>query len=174
MVSPERAALWCRVSTDDQDVDNQLAPLRSHAEKCGFSVVREFLLEESAFTGKHRRELGRLVAEAAGYDVVVVWALDRLSREGIEATFATLRRLRERGVRVVSLQEPWAEASGDAGELLMAVAAWVARMESQRRSERTKAGIERRRLQGLPVGRMKGARDLKPRKVSGYYSRWGR
>ena len=170
----ERAALWCRVSTDDQDVDNQLAPLRSHAEKCGFSVVREFLLEESAFTGKHRRELGRLVAEAAGYDVVIVWALDRLSREGIEATFATLRRLRERGVRVVSLQEPWAEASGDAGELLMAVAAWVARMESLRRSERTKAGIQRRRLQGLPVGRIPGAKDRKPRKVSGYYARWGR
>ena len=170
----ERAALWCRVSTEDQDVDNQLAPLRAEASRRGLEVTREFTLSESAFTGKHRRQLGQLLAEASAYDVVVVWALDRLSREGIEATFATLRRLRERGVRVVSLQEPWAEASGDAGELLMAVAAWVARMESQRRSERTKAGIQRRRLQGLPVGRMKGARDLKPRKVSGYYARWGR
>jgi DNA invertase Pin-like site-specific DNA recombinase len=75
---------------------------------------------------------------------------------------------------VVSLQEPWAEASGDAGELLMAVAAWVARMESQRRSERTKAGVARRKAQGLPVGRQPGAKDKGPRKVSGYYLRNGR
>ncbi|MGD1035155.1 MAG: recombinase family protein [Candidatus Dormibacteria bacterium] len=170
----ERAALWARVSTDDQVAEDQLLPLRAEAARRGLQVTREFSVAESAFLGNHRRELGRLIAEASGYDVVIVWALDRLSREGIEATLSTLRRLRERGVRVISLQEPWAEAAGDAGELLMAVAAWVARMESQRRSERTKAGLARRKAQGLPVGRQPGAKDKRPRKVSGYYERWGR
>jgi putative DNA-invertase from lambdoid prophage Rac len=170
----ERAALWCRVSTSEQTPANQLGPLRAEAERRGLEVVREFELQESAFNGKHRRELGRLVADASAYDVVIVWALDRLSREGIEATFAALRRLRERGVRVISLQEPWAESTGDAGELLMAVAAWVARMESQRRSERTKAGLARRKAAGLPVGRQPGAKDRRPRKVSGYFERYGR
>jgi putative DNA-invertase from lambdoid prophage Rac len=170
----ERAALWARVSTEDQVADNQLSPLRAEASRRGLEVVREFQVHESAFTGKHRRQLGLLIAEASAYDVVVVWALDRLSREGIEAIFQTVRRLRERGVRIVSLQEPWVEAAGEAGELLMAVAAWVARMESQRRSERVKAGVARRRAQGLPVGRLAGARDKRPRKLSGYYARYGR
>jgi DNA invertase Pin-like site-specific DNA recombinase len=170
----ERAALWARVSTVDQVAEDQLLPLRAEAARRGLEVVREFSVAESAYLGKHRGELGRMLAEAGAYDVLIVWALDRLSREGIEATLATLRRLRERGVRVVSLQEPWAEASGDAGELLMAVAAWVARMESTRRSERTKAGLARRKAQGLPVGRQPGAKDLRPRKVSGYYLRNGR
>jgi putative DNA-invertase from lambdoid prophage Rac len=171
---PERAALWARVSTVDQVAEDQLLPLRAEAARRGWEVVREFAFAESAFTGKHRRELEIAYAAASTCDVLLVWALDRLSREGIEATLGTLRRFREKGVRVVSLQEPWAEASGDAGELLMAVAAWVARMESQRRSERTKAGVARRKAQGLPVGRQPGAKDKGPRKVSGYYLRNGR
>jgi DNA invertase Pin-like site-specific DNA recombinase len=170
----ERAALWARVSTVDQVAEDQLLPLRAEAARRGLEVVREYSVAASAYLVKDRGELGHMIAEARDYEVLIVWALDRLSREGIEATFAALRRLRERGVRVVSLQEPWAEASGDAGELLMAVAAWVARMESQRRSERTKAGLARRKAQGLPVGRQLGARDKRPRKVSGYYLRNGR
>jgi DNA invertase Pin-like site-specific DNA recombinase len=172
----ERAALWARVSTVDQEVEDQLLPLRAEAARRGWEVVREFAVTESAFRGRHRSEFASLLFRAPvdGYGVVIVWALDRLSREGIEKTLAALRTLRERGIRVVSLQEPWAEASGDAGELLMAVAAWVARMESQRRSERTKAGLARRKAQGLPVGRQPGARDKGPRKVSGYFQRFGR
>jgi DNA invertase Pin-like site-specific DNA recombinase len=170
----ERAALWARVSTVDQVAEDQLLPLRAEAARRGLQVVREVAIQESAYTGSQRRQLEQLLAEAQAFDVLIVWALDRLSREGIEKTLAALRRFRERGIRVVSLQEPWAEASGDAGELLMAIAAWVARMESQRRSERTKAGLARRKAQGLPVGRQPGARDKGPRKVSGYYARFGR
>jgi hypothetical protein len=40
------------------------------------------------------------------------------------------------------------------------------------RSERIKAGLERRKASGLPVGRAVGARDRKPRKRSGYFKRW--
>jgi len=54
------------------------------------------------------------------------------------------------------------------------VMAWVARMESQRRSERVRAGLARRRAQGLPVGRQPGAKDTRPRKRSGYVARWER
>lgn len=171
---PERAALWARVSTEAQDCEDQLIPLRRFAEARGLEVSRELVLEESAFAPRHAGRLSRALLEAQRYDVLVVWALDRLSRAGIEATLRTLRSLREAGVRVESLQEPWAAAGGDAGELLLAVTAWVARMESQRRSERVRAGLARRKAAGLPVGRQPGARDLRPRKVSGYYARYGR
>jgi predicted site-specific integrase-resolvase len=87
----ERAALWARVSTDDQVVDDQLLPLRAEAARRGLEVVREFSVAESAFLGKHWRELGKLIAEVSAYDVVIVWTLDRLSREGIGKNVATLR-----------------------------------------------------------------------------------
>jgi DNA invertase Pin-like site-specific DNA recombinase len=85
-----------------------------------------------------------------------------------------MRQFRERGAQVVSLQEPWTDASGEMGKLLTAVMAWVARMESQRRSDRVRAGLARRKAQGMPVGRQPGAKDARPRKRSGYLARWER
>jgi putative DNA-invertase from lambdoid prophage Rac len=106
--------------------------------------------------------------------VLLVLALDRLERGGIEPTLRVMRQLRERGVQVVSVQEPSTDASGELGELLTAVMAWVAWMEAQRRSERVRTGLARRRAPGLPVGRQPGARDRRPRRRSGYVVRWER
>ena len=72
------------------------------------------------------------------------------------------------------MKEPWTDASGEMGELLTAVMAWVARMESQRRSERVRAGLARCKAQGLPIGRQHGAQDARPRKLLGYVARWER
>ena len=71
-----------------------------------------------------------------------MWALDRLSREGAAAILNLIDAFKVYGVRVISYQEAWTEAPGQIGEILYAITGWVARMESQRRSERTKAGIE--------------------------------
>ncbi len=68
------------------------------------------------------------------------------------------------GVKVLSYQEPWTEAPGELGELLFALAGWVARMESQRRSERTKAGLARVKANGRKLGRPLGSRDKKKRR----------
>lgn len=169
-----KAALWLRTSTTDQHPENQRASMVSYAEHRGWEISAEYVTQESAWNGAHRQMLTKALDEARDYDVLLVWALDRLSREGVEATLATMRRFREQGVQVISLAEPWTEAGGEAAELLTSVIAWVARMESQRRSERTKAGLARRKAQGLPIGRLKGAKDVKPRKRSGYFARYGR
>ena len=68
---------------------------------------------------------------------MLVWALDRLSREGAAAILNLVNTLKAYGVKVISYQEPWTEAPGEIGEILFAIAGWVARMESERRSERT-------------------------------------
>ena len=172
-----RCALWARVSTDEQESGNQLAALRAEAARRGLEVTAEYVLDGlSAWTGAHRAQLRQALddARAAHYEVLLVWALDRLERGGIEPTLRVMRQLRERGIQVVSLQEPWTGASGEMGELLTAVMAWVARMESARRSERVRAGRARRKAEGLPVGRQPGAKDRRPRKRSGYVARWER
>ena len=74
--------------------------------------------------------------------------------------------------QVVSLQEPWIEVGGDLLDLLLAIAGWVARMESQRRSERTKAGLARVKASGKALGRPQGSKDGKKRKRSGYFARY--
>ena len=101
------------------------------------------------------------------------WALDTLSREGPLDTLQLVDRLAKAGGAVASYQEPWVEVSGDMRDLLLSITAWVARMESKRKSERVKAALARRKREGLPIGRQPCAKDSKPRKRSGYVARWG-
>jgi putative DNA-invertase from lambdoid prophage Rac len=75
-----------------------------------------------------------------------------------------INKLKICGVRVLSYQESWTEAPGEFGELLYAIAGWVAKMESQRRSERTKAGLARVVAQGKRLGRPPGSKDKRKRK----------
>jgi DNA invertase Pin-like site-specific DNA recombinase len=65
-----------------------------------------------------------------------------------------------------------ANAAPEVQDVLVAFAGWMAQQESRRRSERIKAGLDRRRAQGKPVGRQPGAADKKPRKRSGCVASW--
>lgn len=171
-----KAAIWARVSTDRQETDNQTAQLREVAARRGLEVVEVYEVEASAYTGKQRAALDAVYrdARAGRFSVLLVWALDRLTRQGIEAMLGVVRRFDAVGCRVVSFEESWTEASGPARDLMLAIVGWVAQMESARRSERTKAGLERARRQGKALGRPTGAKDKTRRKRSGYVARWER
>jgi len=158
-----KAVIYARVSTDMQDNSSQVETLQAWATTRQFDVVEVYRENESAWKAGHQAELQRLIKDAykRKFDAVLVWALDRLSREGALAILQIVHKLKGYGnVRVLSYQEPWTEAPGELGELLFALAGWVARMESQRRSERTKAGIDRkRRANNGAWGRPKGKKD---------------
>jgi putative DNA-invertase from lambdoid prophage Rac len=171
------AAIWARVSTDHQHEENQLPELERFCEHHGYNITRRYMLSDvSAFNGAHRDTLKAMLADAwrGEFSVIVVWAVDRICREGIEELLKLIRELRERHCTLVSVQEPWLNGSDATTELLAAIAAWVAHQESQRRSERIKAGLARRRAEGKPVGgeNSKRGRDRKPRKTEGYVEAW--
>lgn len=153
--SHNRAVIYTRVSTQEQHPENQLPALREWASRLNLDVIEVYQETESAWKAGHQKELARLVDNAARrrFDVILVWALDRLSREGALAILSLVSRLNKSGVRVYSWGETWTLAPGELGELLYAVTGWVARMESQRRSERTKAGLERAKKEGKKLGR---------------------
>jgi DNA invertase Pin-like site-specific DNA recombinase len=110
---------------------------------------------ESAYTGKHRKALDAVAADARkeGFDVLLTWALDRLSREGPLETLKLVDRFGRLGVRIVSLEEPWTEVANEMLDLLLAIAGWVARQDSKRKSANVKSGMERARAEGKHVGR---------------------
>jgi len=140
--------------------------LTDWAEQRGFEVTKVYKEEESAWRNGHQRELANLIADARHrkFQAVLVWALDRLSREGALAILSLVQKLSACGVKVLSYQESWTEAPGELAELLYALTGWVARMESQRRSERTKAGLARVKAQGKRLGRPPGSKDKRKRK----------
>ena len=160
-----RAVIYARISTTEQELANQLQTINQFADG-RYHVVETYQEEESAWKAGHQTQLKQLTkdARAGKFKVVLVWSLDRLTRGGALAILTIIQRLGSYGVRVISLQEPWTEAPGELAELLYAIAGWAARMESQRISERTKAGLSRAAQQGHFPGRPKGAQDRKKRK----------
>jgi putative DNA-invertase from lambdoid prophage Rac len=173
-----KAAIWARVSTDHQHEDNQVPDLEKFCAHHSYEITRRYLLSDvSAYNGAHREALRAMLDDAyrGEFSVLVVWAADRICREGIEELLRLIRELRERHCALASVQEPWLSGSDATTELLAAVAAWVAQQESARRSERIKAGLARRRAEGKPVGgRKPGSRDRKPRSTEGYRQAWAR
>lgn len=162
----KHCVVYSRVSTEKQHTANQVNILTEWVKTRGFTLVEVYQEQESAWRNGHQRELARLTRDAqrGKFKVVLVWALDRLSREGSLAILQLVNRFSSWGVKVLSYQEPWTEAPGEIGELLYALTGWVARMESQRRSERTKAGLARVKAQGKHLGRPKGSKDKKRRR----------
>ena len=153
-----------RVSTTKQEIANQMPALEDYAKRRGFEIVQVYSENETAWKNGHQAQLARLIEDArkGKFEVALVWALDRLSREGALAILSLVSKLKNYGVKVISYQESWTEAPGDLADILYAITGWVAKMESQRRSERTKAGLKRARQEGKPIG--KRGPDKKKRK----------
>jgi putative DNA-invertase from lambdoid prophage Rac len=146
-----RAALYLRVSTEDQTTANQRQVLEELAQRRGWRIER--VVEETA-SGAGDRPLWRrmmLDAKRRMFDVVLVWALDRIGRSmhGTISDVVTLDRL---GVDVVSYSEPWLDMRGPTRTLLVAVFSWVAEQERDRLVARTRAGMDRARRQGKRIG----------------------
>jgi DNA invertase Pin-like site-specific DNA recombinase len=84
----------------------------------------------------------------------VVWALDRLSREGMVPTILHLQRLAAAGVAFHSYTEPPLSTDNEmVRDIVLAIMASLGKMERQKISERTRAGLERARSKGKPLGR---------------------
>jgi DNA invertase Pin-like site-specific DNA recombinase len=154
-----RVAIYARVSTDDrgQDPENQLAQLRAWCAAADHAIVAEFVDHVSGAKGADRRSQFAAMLDAAHrrqFDVLLVWALDRLSREGMVPTIMYLQRLAAAGVAFHSYTEPLLSTDSEVvRDIALAVMASLAKMERQRISERTKAGLERARAKGKRLGR---------------------
>lgn len=160
-----KAALYARVSTRDgrQFTENQLVGMRDYARRHGWEIVREYVDRATGSKGVgDRDELAALMADAhAGhFDVALVWALDRFTREGVLEAFRYIERLNASGVQFRSVTEEHFQTSGPAGELFLAVGAWMAKQERQRLRERINAGLDRARAAGKILGRPRVGLDL--------------
>ena len=175
-----KAAVWIRVSSERQETANQVPAIEQFAEQRGFEIVKRYELHGSAWDGRpdpgYDREREAMLSDAwkGEFKVLVVWALDRITRGGAEDTLRIIRQLHERGVTLFSVQESWLNTTPEIQDVLVAFAGWMAKQESTRRSERIKAGLARRRSIGHTLGRPQGAKDKRQRKRSGYFAREAR
>jgi DNA invertase Pin-like site-specific DNA recombinase len=156
-----RIAIYSRVSTDKQDNVNQLVQLREFAKKQKWTVVHEYVDVESG-SKADRKEFLAMFNDASKrrFDLVLFWALDRLSREGVLETLQHLNRLESYGVAYRSFTESYFDSCGVFRDVIISVAATLAKQERIRRSERTRAGLAIARAKGKVLGRPRCDVDL--------------
>ena len=149
-------AIYCRVSTRDkgQDFTNQLLALREFASKQGWTIVNEYIDQQSA-KDDDRPAFRQMFQDASQrkFDVLLFWSLDRLSREGVLETLQHLQRLTSYGVAWRSFTEQYLDSTGIFREAVIGILAAIAKQERVRLGERTRAGLERVRREGKRLGR---------------------
>lgn len=152
-----KIAIYARVSTDDkgQDVENQLAVLRDWAKRIGADEVLEYKDEGISGANSNRPAFIKMRADARQnlFKGILIWSIDRFSREGISQTLSYIQELDRYGVYLRSHQESWLDtADSMIKPLLLSMWAWMASFERQRISQRIKAGIQRRKNLGVYKG----------------------
>jgi len=148
----QRAALYMRVSTVDQHPETQLLDLRQLAAQRGFEIVAEYTDRISGVKAR-RPGLDQMMREArrGRFDVVLVWACDRIARS-TRHFLEVLDELNRLNIEFVSFREQ-IDTGGPLGRAMVVIIGAIAELERNLIVERVRAGMRRARLEGRSIGR---------------------
>ncbi len=170
----KKVALYVRVSTDKQELENQERQLIPFCEKSGWVV---YDIYRDVMSGKEEKRPGfdRLFQDARKklFDIILFWDLSRFIRSGTLFTLVRLKELENLRIRWKSYQEPYLDSGGDFSDIVISVIATVAKMERDKISERTKAGLERAKARGVQLGRRCIITDNQIKKIWDEYEHEG-
>jgi DNA invertase Pin-like site-specific DNA recombinase len=148
----KRAALYLRVSTLDQHPETQLYDLRQMAGQRGYEIVEEYTDRISGAKAR-RPGLDALMQDArrGRFDVVLVWASDRIARS-VKHFLELLDEFNRLNIEFVSFREQ-IDTTGPLGRAIMVIVGAVAELERNLIIERVRAGMRRAKLEGRHIGR---------------------
>ena len=155
MTKKNKAALYVRVSTKDkQETKNQIQDLKEYCERSGLTVTE--IYEDNSSGGNSKRagfQKMLLDAHQKKFDILIFWALDRFSREGVLDTLKHLEKLDNAGVSYRSYSEPLIASDGIYKDLVVSLFSIMAKQERVRMSDRVKSGMRRAKEEGRRVSR---------------------
>ena len=168
MSSTKRAALYVRVSTDAQTLENQIRELRQVAERRGWDVVEVY--RDAGISGAKGRDgragLDTMLKDASRrrFDVIMAWAIDRLGRS-LTDLLHIIQHLEACGVDLY-LDQQSIDTTTPMGKLVFQLTGAFAEFERTMIRQRIKAGLKRAVAQGVKLGRPKidSATERKVRK----------
>lgn len=156
-----KVLIAARVSTADkgQDPETQVEALKKTADRQEWEVVGIVIDKRSAFSEKEAAKWEKHIFDElirTGADILMVWAMDRLTRRGPRHALGLITRLEtHHGVQFFSLQEPiisTATADPMVRDLLISLFAWLGKTESEKRSERLVLKAESKRNRANAIG----------------------
>ena len=152
-----KVAIYTRVSTLDQTIDNQLIELRDHCSKMEWEVVKEYADEglSGTLSREKRPALNALIKDAyrKRFDSVVCWDISRIGRSMKELVLF-LSDMKDRNVGICSVRQGF-DTSTSMGEIMFQFVGILSSWEREMIRERTLAGLERAKSEGKTLGRRK-------------------
>jgi DNA invertase Pin-like site-specific DNA recombinase len=148
-----KAAIYARVSREEQHVETQLVALRDYCLARRWEIINEYVDEGISGSEGNRTQLKLLMQHAGNrwFKVVLVWKFDRMFRS-LPHMLESLDRFRVLGIDFVSVTEP-CDTSTAMGQMIYKFLAIIAEFEQSLIKERTRAGIARARAEGKRIGR---------------------
>jgi DNA invertase Pin-like site-specific DNA recombinase len=165
MSKAKRAAIYVRVSTDEQSVENQEAELRATAERMGHEIVAVY--RDKGFSGAKGRNgrpgFNAMHRDAARrrFDMVMAWSVDRLGRS-LQDLVAFLSELHALKIELY-LHQQGLDTTTPAGKAMFQMMGVIAEFERTLIQERVRAGMARAKREGKHVGRPPIAPELEER-----------
>jgi DNA invertase Pin-like site-specific DNA recombinase len=151
----KRVALYARVSTDGQSVENQLRELRAVAERHGWEVIGEFVDKGiSGAKGREDRPQFNTILKGVSrkdFDLVAAWSVDRLGRS-LQHLIGFLNELHAKKVDLY-LHQQGIDTTTPAGRAMFQMLGVFGEFERSMIQERVRAGLKRARAQGKTLGR---------------------
>ena len=156
-----KVAIYSRVSTLDQTIDNQLLELRDHCSKMGWEIVKEYADEglSGTLSRDKRPALNSLIKDAyrKKFDSVVCWDISRIGRSMKELVLF-LSDMKDRDIGICSVRQGF-DTSTSMGEIMFQFVGILSSWEREMIRERTLAGLDRAKSQGKTLGRKKVITD---------------
>ena len=148
----KRAGLYLRVSTVDQHPETQVYDLHQMAAQRGYEIVQEYTDRISGAKAR-RPGLDDLMRDArrGRFDVVMVWACDRIARS-TRHFLEVLDELNRLNIEFISFREQ-IDTGGPLGRAIVVIIGAIAELERSLIVERVRAGMRRARLDGTRIGR---------------------
>jgi DNA invertase Pin-like site-specific DNA recombinase len=150
-----KCAIYSRVSTDDQTVENQLMVLRDIAERKGMSVVAEFNDEGiSGAKGRDKRTGFDNIIKGAvkkDFDTILVWSVDRLGRS-LQDLVSFLNDIQSVDCDLY-IHQSGIDTSTPTGKMMFQLVGMFSEFERGMIRERVVAGQNRAKSQGKHIGR---------------------
>ena len=146
-----RAAIYARVSTDDQARDGfsiaaQLKRLNAYCKARGWALANEYVDEGFSGRGIERPAYQRMMSEIESWDVLVVLKMDRIHRNSRNFT-NMMDLLKERKKEFNSMQESF-DTTTAIGRFVMDIIQRIAQLESEQTGERVKMGMTQKAKKG--------------------------
>lgn len=169
-----KVVIYNRVSTDKQELQQQIEACKKFCDYKGFEVKDIFTDVGSGKDFFHRPNFQIMLNKLRTYEYggVVVFRFDRLGRNTVDC-IKFFDEMEGKGIKIFSLNES-IDTTSPIGRAIRDFIIRLAQLERENISEATKQRLNALRALGKTLGRPKGSKDKKQRKKSGYFARWSK